>query len=347
MLAVAVAVLAVIAFFAVPPARVQESPLVLGPPVPPRDSAPVIADEAGGQWLSGAFIGRGTDLGSIERMGAWRQRPLDLLTVYPDRQTWADMTSSTWIFSDLAGFPGTLLYGLPLIPEDGSATLADVAAGRYDYVFATLADQMREGGRGDTVVRVGWEANGPWFVWGVDATRAEEYKQAARRVMQVMSDRTPSLIMSFEVACSTPLYGAEGDRTAALTALYPGDDVTDVIGCDHYDNYAWKATSPEGWQAALRAPDSPGLQDVADFARDRGKRFAVAEWGVDRTSNGAEDNPEFIRRMYEFFTDNADVLAYEAYFDEPDPYIGSSIWGDGGPSLNPESAAEYLRLWGE
>ena len=338
------ALLALIMCVAIPSSGILATPLMLGPPVPPRTNTPVIDDAPGGEWLSGAFIGKGTDIESIDRMGTWRNRPLDVLTVYPNRGTWAELTSSTWIFTELRAYPGTLLYGLPLVPEDGSVTLADIASGQHDAVFATLADQMRENGRGDTVVRVGWEANGPWFAWGVQARDAALFQAAARRVMQVMSDRTPTLVMSFEVACSTPLYGAT-DRLAALEDLYPGDDVTDVIGCDHYDNYDWKATSREAWALALRAPDAPGLQDVVDFAREHGKRFAVSEWGLDRTSHGGLDNPLFIQLMHEFFTANADVLAYEAYFDEPAPYIGSSLWGDSGPSLNPRAAAEYVRLW--
>jgi hypothetical protein len=53
----------------------------------------------------------------------------------------------------------------------------------------------------------------------------------------------------------------------------------------------------------------------------------------------------FIQLMHEFFVANADVLLFEAYFDEPKDYIKSSLWGDGGPSQNPRSGAEYVRLW--
>lgn len=297
-------------------------------------------------WRSGAFVGRGTDVAAIERMGNWRGKPLDTVTVYPNRKTWDDMTSSTWIFTELSDFPGTLVYGLPLVPEDGSATLAEVGIGQHDAVFAELADQMRDNDRGDTVVRVGWEPNGGWFEWSATADTAADWRAAARRVMQVMKERTPTLQMSFEIACNTPLEGTD-ERLAPLQMLYPGDDVTDLIGCDHYDNYAWQATSEEGWQNALRSYNSPGLQDVVEFAREQGKRFVVNEWGLDGSSNGAGDNPLFIRRMHDFFVQNADVLAYEAYFDEPDNYIKSSIWADGKHrSQNPEAAAEYRRLWG-
>ena len=327
--------------------RLLPHPLQFGPapPVPVRTSPPPLPETGGGRWLSGAFIGSGTDMAAIERMGRWRGRPLDVLTVYPEYTTWAGITSSTWLFTDLADFKGTLVYGLPIVPTEDIGTLADVAAGRYDDMFATLADQMREGGRGDTIVRVGWEANGLWSTWGASSSTADEFRAAARRVMEVMSQRTPTLIMEFDIACSTPLEGTD-NRLAALTELYPGDDVTDVIGCDHYDNYGWQSTTPEGWAAALRSPDSPGLQDVADFARERGKKFAVPEWGLDSSQHGAGDNPRFIALMHEFFTANSDVLLLESYFDEPMTYIGSSLLPDAeGVSQNPRAAEEYVRLW--
>ncbi len=299
---------------------------------------------AAATWLSGAFIGQGATDTSVQRMGQWRGRPLEVLTVYPDYQSWAGIASSTWVFTGVKHYRGRLVYSLPLLPEDGSATLAEVAAGKYDQVFVAIADQIRDAGRGDTIVRVGWEANGPWFPWGVDAAHAAEFRAAARRVMKVMKTQTPTLTMGFDIACNTILTGAP-DRLAPLTQLYPGDDLTDVVGCDHYDNFAARATTREAWPAVLRDKRSPGLQDVADFARAHGKRFAVPEWGLDGTEKGGGDNPLFIQLMHEFFVANADVLLFEAYFDEPMAYIQSSLWGDGGPSRNPRSAHEYVRLW--
>jgi hypothetical protein len=310
-------------------------------PVPGPTPEPTI--EA--SWLSGAFIGRGAGSASIQGMGAWRGRALEVLTVYPDHQTWAGMASSTWVFRETRGYQGRLVYSLPLLPQDGSATLAEVAAGEYDNVYVTIADQLRNAGRGDSIMRVGWEANGPWIPWGVDAAHAGDFRAAARHVMTVLKTRTPTLMMDFDIACNTVLTGAEEDRLAPLERLYPGDDLVEVVGCDHYDNYDARATTREDWQTVLKGKQWPGLQDVADFARAHGKKFAVPEWGLDGTENGAGDNPLFIQLMHEFFVANADVLLFEAYFDEPQAYIKSSLWGGDGPSQNPKSAAEYVRLW--
>jgi len=46
--------------------------------------------------------------------------------------------------------------------------------------------------------------------------------------------------------------------------------------------------------------------------------------------------------MYEFFRANRDVLAFENYFDEPDQYLGSSLFLK---KQNPDSAEVYRELW--
>ena len=54
---------------------------------------------------------------------------------------------------------------------------------------------------------------------------------------------------------------------------------------------------------------------MIEFARDHGKPFAVPEWGLVRSTGGGGDNPFYIQKMYETFVENADDLAYEAYYN--------------------------------
>jgi hypothetical protein len=58
--------------------------------------------------------------------------------------------------------------------------------------------------------------------------------------------------------------------------------------------------------------------------------------------HGSGDNPLFVERMFAFFTANRDVLVFESYFNEADPYIANALWG---APQNPRSAAVYRRLW--
>ena len=86
-----------------------------------------------------------------------------------------------------------------------------------------------------------------------------------------------------------------------------------------------------------------GLDDVAAFARRHGKLMGVGEWGLatPRNGGGGGDNPAFIAAMHRFLVANADVIGYECYFDEPDPYLRSSL----NTGQNPKAAAAYRRLW--
>jgi len=309
-------------------------------PVPTGSAA---ALPPGRTWLSGAWTGGTLGADRIKAFGTWRGQPADLVTTYPAYNTWDELKNSDWHVGVLDGFPGRLAYGLPIVPKDGKSTLAEVAAGRHDDVWLAVAQILNKHKRGDSYVRIGLEANGTWFPWGASVQTAEDFKAAYRHVQAILKKNSPGLQFVFDLTCAHPLDGSD-DRMAPLTALYPGDDVVDVIGCDHYDSYTVKSRNASEWEKTLHPKAAAGLGDVADFARQHHKRLAVPEWGVtSKARDGAGDNPFFIYSMYQFFQQNKDILAFENYFNEPDPSLGSSIWEN---VQNPASAAEYKKLWG-
>jgi hypothetical protein len=309
----------------------------------PRPTGNAQSLPAGRTWLSGAWTGGGIAADRIKAFGDWRGQPADLVTTYPAYDTWDELTTSDWHVGVLDGYAGRLVYGLPLLPKDGSSTLAGVAAGKHDDTFVAIAKILDKHHRGDSFVRIGLEANGTWFPWGATAQTANDFKAAFRHVESVMKAESPKLTFVFDLTCAHPLEGSD-DRMAPLTALYPGDDAVDVIGCDHYDSYTVKTRNASDWKKTLHPADAAGLGDVADFARQHGKKLAVPEWGVtSKEKDGAGDNPFFIYSMYQFFQQNKDILAFENYFNEPDDSLGSSIWDK---VQNPKSAAEYKKLWG-
>ena len=306
-------------------------------------------------WASGAWLGPLPDAARAADLGSWRGHPLDLVTTYPEYQTWQQLGSTEWTIAVFDGFPGRLSYGLPLLPRQDAGSLTDVAAGAHDDTWRSIAALLRRHGRGDAEIRIGLEANGDWFPWGIGhqgRNDPAEFVAAYRRVAQVLRAELPGARLGFDIGCAHPMAG-QRDRLDSLAALYPGDDVVDVVGCDHYDAGSLVARDDGSWQRVLRPARAPGLQDVLDFAVAHHKRFAVPEWGLTAAAKGGGgDNPEFLTRMNAFFAAHAADVAYENYFNEPDPYIGCALWQPGGGGRvagsspqNPQAAEVYRRLW--
>jgi hypothetical protein len=326
---------------------------VLGTPSMPSFPSP--GSGSGSAWVSGAWLGPMPDAAKAGDLGSWRGRPLDLVTTYPQYQTWQQLGSTEWTIAVFDGFAGRLSYGLPLLPRQDAGSLADVAAGAHDDTWRSIAALLRKHGRDDASIRIGLEANGDWFPWGIGHQGHNDPAQfvaAYRRVAQVLRAELPRAELGFDIGCAHPMAG-QRDRLDSLTALYPGDDVVDVVGCDHYDAGSSVVRDETTWQRVLRPPRGPGLADVLDFAVAHGKGFAVPEWGLTAAAKGGGgDNVLFLTRMHDFFAAHAMHVAYENYFNEPDPYIGCALWQPGGQGRPPGSSAQnplaaeaYRRLW--
>ena len=309
----------------------QRARAVLGPP------------PSGGAWHSGIWAGGDTARTTrVKAFGSWRGTPTDAATQYPEVKTWQAIHDSHWHISTYAGFDGTLVYGLPMLPEYGDGDFRTIVDGEHDWVYRKVARDLVSEGRERSIVRIGWEANGDWYPWAATAETAAEFVRAYRHIVGVLHAIAPDLVIDFDISCGTPLRGQK-ERLAALTQLYPGDDAVDIVGCDTYDWYNTKARNEVSWKAAIRPADQVGIADVAEFARAHGKGLAIPEWGLaSRADGGLGDNPFYIEKMRAFFEANADVLVLESYFSEPETSLANSIWD---PDQNSEASAVYARLW--
>lgn len=313
------------------------------PPVQevPQDVAPPVRS-----WPSGVWTGGEWGAARVAQFGEWRGSPVDTAVTYPAYGTWQEIAESDWHVQVFEGFPGKLVYGLPLLPKDSAGRgLGEVASGRHDDAFEAVADTLLKYDRGDSYVRVGLEAQGDWFPWGASngENTPQEYVAAFRHVAELLKDRMPEVQIVFDTSCGAVLPGQQ-DRMDPLTELYPGDDVVDIVGCDNYDHYTLISHTEEQFVSSLTPDKAAGLQDTLDFARAHGKKFAVPEWGLTAADReGGGDNEYFIYAMYMWFAANADDIAFENYFNEPAEYLRSSIWDE---VQNPAAAAEYRRLWG-
>jgi hypothetical protein len=263
------------------------------------------------------------------------------VTAFSPRNSYAAIASQTWSINVWQGMPGRLSYALAILPDSGEGSLTSIARGQQDWVWRAVANNLKSAGRGNSVVRIAWEANLSDWRWGATTKSAPAFRAAFRRVALTLTRTAPGLVIDFGIGCGAGLPGSKL-RTAPLTRLYPGDDVVDVIHCDAYD---WWSTHVRGTDSTplTRPRYGTGLADVADFARRHGRLMGVGEWGLSIPANtgGGGDNPAFVAAMHRFLVANADVVGYECYFDEPAPYLRSSL----NTGQNPKAAAAYRRLW--
>jgi hypothetical protein len=321
-----------------------------GQAVPPRPPAPPPARAGGGTVepadTDGPFPS-GVAAGMLAEARAWaeyRGRKVDVVVTYSDRASWQTIVNP-WMGSDTAhfrGFSGDWVISQPLFPDSGpeKGSLADCAAGAYNGKWTEFGRWLVDRGRGDSFVRLGWEFNGSWFAWA--ATNTSQWIQCFRNASSSIKAGSPAARIDWTM-------NAHGSSTpSGAFALYPGDAYVDVVGIDSYDMYP---PSPDEDAFDRQCYADMGLCQAIAFARRHGKLFSVPEWGVvgqRGTKAGAAgeaggDNPVYITQMYHVFMRNADVLAYEAYFNDNRPGNVHSALAN--PNLHPRASAVYKQLW--
>ncbi|MBL7498568.1 hypothetical protein I6A84_40910 [Frankia sp. CNm7] len=318
-----------------------------GPPARPR------AQPAG---TSGAFP-TGVSAANTSQANAFanfRGRANDVVVVFTARDKWSAITGP-WIGLEpkfFSNFPGTWVVTVPMYPEPSGSVDTDVyarshlaacARGEYDKYFRQFGQWLNSKNRGDSFVRIGWEFNGGWFVW--KAIDRNNWRECFRNEAKALLSVAPQARIDWSVNAHTPLPDG-GDPFA----VYPGNDVVDVIGMDTYDQYPPSPTAAKFDEQCKMGSPLPGLCRVINFARQNNKLFSVPEWGLvhqdtpaGRRGVAGGDNPVYIQQMYNLLLRNRDILAYEAYFNDPDlGNVGSSLVN---PTQHPNAANLYQQLW--
>lgn len=290
------------------------------PPPPPASS----------NWPSGVHIGQfnanqallDQRMRQVDEFAAWRGREVThILTWYAGGRanaTWESIEGGRWTTGRVASLPQSVkdkfvVTAYPL-PASG-ATMRQGAAGAYNAHWAALARNLVKAGMGKVALRWGHEFSGDWYTWSLAHCTPAEYAAYWRHVHTTM--RANGFTGPFVL--SPTGNGRHYDWTEA----YPGDAYVDILAPDSYDGGTNNLTDPRG------------LRFDARFARDHGLQFGVTEWGLRR--NG--DNVSYIDAMHDLFADNADILAYEMYFNVIEHYLGPSS------TAFPRAAQQYRDLW--
>ena len=254
--------------------------------------------------FAGAFVNWGP-AGRERSLQLWekwlQQRPSSVLGVdfYGSQSSWEDFSRLNWV-------PGlwkklnparNVVWSVPLTVK--GTPLADVAGGLHDAEFEAAARAISEA-QSAAIIRLGWEMNladSAWFAKDHEA----DYINAFRRVVGIFRRYSKDFTYDW---CP-----GWGPQQFAADMAYPGDDVVDTIGLDVYD-FKYEGSPQERWDTYYLKV-AFGLQWQREFAAGHGKRMSYPEWGVGNFG----DNPFFIQQMHDWLVQNADNIAYAAYFN--------------------------------
>ena len=345
---------------------------------------PPIEIRSGLRWASGS-INSGT------AFEAWRGgRVEDVKTVFFGITTWQHMAASAGGLDQRLP-QNQMIVALGMLPKSSAGKLAQCAAGQFDtQIRAVVNGMLRNGALASfqagrpVIIRLGWEANNtssvyPWRAVGDGLS----WSACFRRWVDILDpkidhdadpDTPPQRAGRFRIVWNM---ANKGTFAYPIDNLWPGNDYVDVVGSQFYDRCPTVRDGDEaGWQQASNSRTRSGspIGPVAwlAFAKSKGKKYAVPEWGIggpDTINCGASadkgyDNPFFMRKMFEFFSANAGDIAFEAYFNGHgygEGERGSHMIFSPGPAnpdpasaaylayvqrFNPRAAAMYRQLWG-
>lgn len=298
-------------------------------PTTPKPSNAAFGKLSGMNWDSGMYpMNRA---GEVTKWEQNRGRKVDVITVFPSRESWNNMQSTWFMDSERipAGYQGTLDVGVPLWPDNGN--LATAKAGGYNAEWEKLARNI-SAKYPNAYIRLGWEMNLPGWKAAAWANQSEDWKAAYRQAVGAIRKGGPNLRIAWVVN-----EGPGQTGTADARVFYPGDQYVDYIGMDAYD--WWPGYTTEA-NIAKHRDEAYGWNFWMQFARDHGKKFVLPEWGV-APANPASggDNPKYINFVYSWLEKNRDNIAYESYFQETDGYIRSDLF----TGTSPKATAEYKR----
>ena len=263
-------------------------------------------------WNSGVFLPNATPA-SIKAFGDWRGVPVDVATVWPNRGSWKAITSPSWLYQIWKGSAVTVAFTEPMLPEGvAGVSIQACAAGSYNSYWTQFGTNISAYGLGNSIIRLGWEFNGNWYIW--KATNPMAWVQCWRQIVTSARATAPGLQWDWNVN-----RGASPGLPDP-TMAYPGNAYVDTIGVDSYDIWP-PATTSKGWNQQLNGVQ--GLMYWLDFATAHGKQFAVPEWGnvmpgtVANGKHAGGDDPAYVNDMLRFFEAHSAALAWEANFQSP------------------------------
>jgi hypothetical protein len=290
-------------------------------------------------WLSGfrqAHNSGASDDAGQTAISTWRKRPTTINNTFLSAHTsWAAATNNTqktFLTEAVALGRTSWTCSVPLLVDGDEGKYQEGLRGDFDAHHTTIAQKIFDAlGNREVVIRLGWEANKGGFAWTWEEGTVRSvpntaewqgyYKTFWNRIAAIYKARMPNALLDFNVL---------RDVNRSLDAWMPS--ACDIVSVDAYDSY--NGSDEAGWtyfseqtEAAFMGSYNVstgmarGPKGICDFARAKGKLFAVPEWGIanHELSNTSPANGEgFIRAMFALFQANSDILHHECYFQGSD-----------------------------
>jgi hypothetical protein len=226
-----------------------------------------------------------------------------------------------------------MAFGVAMLPEDvPGVSLQACANGRYNAYWREFGKVISSYGLGNSIIRLGWEFNGNWYVW--QANNPTTWAHCWQQIVTAARSSAPRLQWDWNVDRGVSRGLANPARA------YPGNAYVNMIGIDSYDSWPPAKTSA-GWQAQLNGKQ--GLNYWLAFAKAHAKLLSIPEWGnvYSGTSAGGDD-ALYVRDMRAFFAANASEIAFECNFQGVPSSTGGSY---GAGTLVPKAATAYKAVF--
>ncbi|MHB1535017.1 MAG: glycoside hydrolase family 26 protein, partial [Acidimicrobiales bacterium] len=265
-----------------------------------------------------------SNVSEVQRVNALTGGSIHYAMDFLDPTSWALMDSPSWFLNNWGGTGYSMIWGVPMLPNDGSGSLSVGATGAYNQYFAILAQELVAAGQGSSIIRLGWEFNLNLFPWAA-ASDPASFIAYWRQIVTTMRS-VPGANFQFEWNPTI------GQQAIAPDQVWPGSSYVDIVGLDVYDAQWPVMPAPATeWQTLLTEPY--GLDWLASFGALKGKPLALPEWGLwnDGSPQGSGDNATFVNEMTNWiYTHNVVNAEYWDY--------GTSAF-----SVNPLAAAAFVQ----
>ena len=294
-------------------------------------STPSVKNRSGMPWASGVYLPNATPA-SVAAFGTWRGAPVDVATVWPNRNSWNDIVNPAWLYKGWRGAPEKVAFTEAMLPEGvRGVSIQACAAGSYNSHWRQFGTNISAYGLGNSIIRLGWEFNGNWYIWR--ASDPASWVKCWRQIVTSARATAPGLQWDWNV--NRGVSAGLADPTQA----YPGNAYVDTVGVDSYDMWP-PATTSAGWNWQLNR--TQGLMYWLNFAKAHGKKFAAPEWGnvmpgtVATGNHAGGDDLAYVNDMLGFFQAHAANLAWESTFQGT---ITRGTYGTG--TRVPKASAAY------